>query len=688
MTSSSVRALLEARSVAVVGASTRRGSPGHQSVRQLVTGGFRGRVFPVNPRYREIEGIPCWPSLEAIPDSVDLVILGVPNRLLEEQLVAAGESGAEAAVIFASAYTPDGSLAASLARIASDGGISICGANCMGFVNFENSLRALAFAEPADLAPGHITWITHSGSAFTALLHNDRGLRFNLAVSAGQELTTTVADYLAYAVERPATRLVALFLETVRDPIDFRSALEAAATRDIPVVALKVGREAAAKRLVTAHSGALAGEDAVFEAVFEAHGVVRVRSLNEMADTLELLCAGRRARAGALAAIHDSGGERAHLIDAAAEVDVPLADISSDTVRRLEAVLDPGLPAVNPLDAWGTGNDYERIYLECMRALSDDPATAALAFVVDLAGEDAEWGYADVAERAFFETDLPMAVLSNLSSAIDPRAAERLRAAGVPVLEDTINGLASFRHLLQLRDHRTRPPVETPAQVDARVRAAWWRRLADPHPWGEAETLELLSDYGISVAPTVEVTDSEEAVEAARRLGYPVVLKATRVAHKSDVGGVRLGLDDGGEVVSAYADMAARFGPRLTLQAVAKPGIEIALGVLRDEQFGPVVVAAAGGVHIEHVHDRVLALPPLDRVRACAIVDALRMRPLLDGFRGRPAGDIGALCDALARVAALAVDLGARLNALDVNPVIVGPDGCTAVDAWLVPAQL
>ena len=234
--------------------------------------------------------------------------------------------------------------------------MAICGGNCMGFFNLDRRLRVTGFSHPEDLIAGGVTFISHSGSAFSAMLHNDRDLRFNLVVSAGQEFVTTAADYLAYALEQPTTKVAALFIETVRDAPGFRSALARAAERDIPVVVLKVGRADAAKEMITAHSGALAGEDGAYEAVFDAYGVLRVDTLDEMADTVELLAAGRRAARGGLAAIHDSGGERALLIDAAAADQVVLAAIGEDTVARLAATLEEGLPPVNPLDAWGTGN--------------------------------------------------------------------------------------------------------------------------------------------------------------------------------------------------------------------------------------------------------------------------------------------------------------------------------------------
>jgi acetate---CoA ligase (ADP-forming) len=334
--------------------------------------------------------------------------------------------------------------------------MAVCGGNGMGFFNLEQSLRVCGYPEPADLAVGPVAAVSHSGSVFSALLHNDRGLRFNLVVSAGNELVTSAAAYLDHALDLPSTRVVALFLETVREPAAFRAALAKAAARAIPVVALKVGQGRAARAMVAAHSGALAGEDGAYQALFDAYGVARVATLDELADTCELL-AGRRAGPGALAAIHDSGGERAHLLDVTGRLRVPLAELSETTRARLEAVLEPGLPATNPLDAWGTGNDADQIFAACIRAMLEDPATAALALNLDLTTEPTpDTSYTGLAIEAAAGTDKPVAVIANLASAVDPAEAATLRAAGVPVLEGTATGLAAMGHLLAYRDFLTR----------------------------------------------------------------------------------------------------------------------------------------------------------------------------------------------------------------------------------------
>ncbi len=633
---SPLAAMLEARSVAVVGASARPGSFGNQLLAQLLQGGYRGAVHPVNPRYREVLGLPCHPLLAEAPGPVDLAVLAVPNAALEAQLAAAAAGGVPAAVIFASCQDPvpppagEPSLAERLRRIALDAGMAVCGGNGMGFFNLEHSLRVCGYPEPAGLPRGPVAVVSHSGSVFSALLHNDRGLRFNLVVSAGMELVTTTAAYLDHALELPSTRVVALFLETVREPAAFRASLAKAAARDVPVVALKVGRGEAAGQMVAAHSGALAGEDGAYQALFDAYGVARVRSLDELADTCELLAAGRRAFPGGLAAIHDSGGERAHLMDLAEELEVPLARLSEATRARLAAVLEPGLPATNPLDAWGTGNDADEIFAACIGALLDDPDSGALALALDLTTEPTpDTSYTGLAIQAAAATAKPVAVLANLASAVDPAEAARLRAAGVPVLEGTATGLAALGHLLARRDFLAHPPpagahgaaagtsagaaappataealgaaAGTSAGAAAAVRARWRERLADPRPLGEVEALAMLADWEVPVVAAEEAAGLDAAVAAAGRVGWPVALKtaATGVRHKSGVGGVRLGLAGPEQLAAAYADLAGRLGPRVVVARMAAGGVELAIGVVRDPQFGPLVMVAAGGVLVE-----------------------------------------------------------------------------------------
>ena len=676
-----VTAMLEARSVALVGASARPGSLGARMIAEMARSPSRPRTYLVNPRYSDIDGAPCLPDLAAVPEPVDLALLAVPDHALEQQLSAAARSQARSAVIFGNAFDPPGrtGLRSRLAAIAGEAGLALCGAGCMGFVNVARGLRAIGYVEPDPLPSGPVGLVTHSGSVFSALLRTRRGFGFSLAVSSGQELVTTAADYARYALGLAETTVLALVLEAIRDAPGLRAVLADALAADVPVVLLSVGASQAGQALVSAHSGALAAADGAWEALAGAYGLHRVRDLAELADTLELFAAGRRAAPGTgIATVHDSGLERAHAADLAAELSVPFAALAPATHTRLAAVLDPGLDPANPLDVWGTGRDTEPLFAECLSALADDPAVAAVALAVDLVPEfDGDESYPQAVLTAAAGTAKPVAVLAGLPSAVDQAAAARLRAAGVPVLEGTRTGLLALRHLL---DHTGRP---SPPPVRAPARAPW----KDPLPAGGPELFGLLREYGIPAVRTEAAASRDAALAAAGAIGYPVVVKTDEpgIAHKSDVGGVRLALAGPAEAGAAYDDLAARLGPRVVVCETAPPGTELALGIVRDPALGPLLVVGAGGVLVEILAERAVLLAPVTRSAALAALRRLRIAPVLAGSRGQPAADLGAIADAIAGLSRLACDLGDALEALDINPLICAPAGPVAVDALLIP---
>ena len=697
---SSVRAMLEPRRVAVVGASPTPGSFGWRLVTEVASSPKALDLHLVNPRHDTVLGRPCLGSLEEIDGPVDLVLLGVPDRAVEEQMVLAARRGDRSAVIYGSLVEPDGgpALRDRVAGVAGAAGMAVCGGGCMGFVNVADGVRAIGYVERSPLPRGPVAFITHSGSVFSAVLRTRRHLGFTVVVSAGQELVTTAGSYLDYALDLPGTRVVGLLLETLREPEGLQAALARAAAQEVAVVALTVGSSAAGRAMVAAHSGALAGADGAWEALFEAHGVVRVGDLDEMGDTLELLAAGRRAAGGGgpgvgIATVHDSGAERALVVDVAESVGVPFAAIGDDTRGRLAGLLDPGLEAGNPLDVWGTGSDTEGLFGDCLAAMAEDPQVAAVALAVDLVEEyDGDDSYPSAALRAAASTVKPVVVLSNLGSAIDGAAALRLRAGGVPVLEGTRSGLLALGHLLELAVGAAGRPGPTTEDVDMPVdrsrQERWLTRLAGP-PLRGTEALALLAEYGIPVVPSRAAASPSEAVAAAAEVGYPVVVKTDEpsIAHKSDVGGVILGLDDAAGVASAYAGLARRLGPRVLVAATAPDGVELALGLVRDPDLGPLLVVGAGGVLVEVLADRVVRLPPLGPERARASLDRLSISRLLDGVRGRPAADRAAAASAVVALGVLAVELGDALDALDVNPLRCGPGGCWALDALVEPRR-
>ena len=692
--------MLEARSVALVGASARPGSLGARMIAEVARSPSRPRTYLVNPRYPDIGGTPCLPSLAELPEPVDLVLLAVPDAALEAQLEAAARTRARSAIIFGSAFDLPGTsgLRSRLAAIAGQAGMAVCGAGCMGFVNVARGLRAVGYLEPDPLPAGPVALVTHSGSVFSALLRARRGFGFSLAVSSGQELVTTAAAYARYALSLPETRVLALVLEAIRDAADLRAVLAEALAADVPAVLLSVGASAAGRALVSAHSGALAAADGAWEALAGAYGLHRVRDLAELADTLELFSVGRgeAGRGGAgrrcppgtagIATVHDSGLERAHVADLAAELGVPFAPLGPATRDRLAAALDPGLAPDNPLDVWGTGRDTEPLFAECLSALAADPAVAAVALAVDLVPEfDGDESYPRAVLTTAARTPKPVAVLAGLPAAVDPAAAAALRAAGVPVLEGTRSGLLALRHLLDHAEAKDPPPDPDPPGDTGRR----WRETLARHPGGlsGAVLFDLLRDYGLPVVRARQAATRAAALTAAAAIGYPVVLKTDEpgIAHKSDVGGVRLGLGDPAAVGAAYDDLAARLSPRVLVCETAAPGTELALGLVRDAALGPLLVISAGGVLIEIFAERAVLLAPVTRSAAVAALGRLRLAAVLAGTRGQPPADLGAIADAITGLSRLACDLGDALDALDINPLICGPSGAVAADVLLLP---
>ena len=753
-------AMLEARTVALVGASPRPGSLGERMISEVTRSPSRPQVYLVNPRHERIAGLPCHASLADLPGPVDLVLLAVPDTAVEEQLSLAARRGDRSAVLFGSAHELPGrasagqppgqaqpTLRARLAATARAAGMAVCGAGCMGFVNVTYGLRAVGYVEPDPLPAGPVALITHSGSVFSALLRTRRALGFTVAVSSGQELVTTAAQYAEYALSLPETRVLALVLEAIREPGRLRAVLATARERRIPVVMLTAGRSAGGRALVSAHSGALATADGGWEALAAAYGVHRVADLAEMADTLELFALTGKARPQAapspatlhpaehpadlgptalspadlgptalspadlspvnptptspihptnsaspvlrtgIATVHDSGLERAHVADVADELGVPFAAISPETTARLAALLDPGLEPANPLDVWGTGSRAGEQLSGSLAALAGDPAVRAVALAVDLVHEfDGDQSYPLAVTETARRTSKPVVVLSNVPAAIDTGTAAALRASGIPVLEGTRTGLLALKHLL---DHAADPDPPAPPPVPDQARQQRWTRAITAGEAHGTRLEELLRDYGIAVARTRAADSIAGTLAAAAEIGYPVVLKTGEpgIAHKSDAGGVLLGLRDPDALGAAYQDLAERLGRRVLVCETIPAGPELSLGLARDHELGPLLVVGAGGVLVELLADRAVALPPVSPAGARRMLATLRVSRLLAGLRGQPPADLDAVTAAITGLSQLAAELGDVLEALDINPLICGPSGAVAVDALAIPSS-
>jgi acyl-CoA synthetase (NDP forming) len=683
--------LLRPRSLAVLGATERAGTVGRTAIENLLKGGFEGRLFAVNPRYESVCGVPCFASLSALPEPVEHVIFAVSDARIEAALDEVIAHGARAATMMSALVLPEDRDPPLRERVLAKiraAGLVVCGANGMGFYNFADGIWACGFQTREHVRGGNVTYISHSGSGMCGIVDTDERIDFNLVVSTGQELAVTMDEYLDFALEQPATRVVGLFMETARNPDGLVRAFEKARQRQIPIVALKVGRTELAARLTVSHSGAIAGEDAVYQALFERYGVHRVSDMDQLATALIMFAQPHPVGAGGLVSIHDSGGERQLLIDLAHDAAVPLTQLSAATTAKLTSVLDPGLVPINPLDAWSTGGpDYHTSMQSCFVTLMSDPGAAFGAVIHDrVSGGIIHPDYLDYLRAGHRASGKPAFLVANRQGTGADAAVAAATREGFPVLDGVAAFLRGAKCLLDHRDHLARRrgpvPVVPPAALDK-----WRERLADSIAFDENTALQLLRDFGLPANAGQIAATEAEATAAARRLGFPVVLK-TAVAgidHKSDRNGVYLDIRDETQLRTAYQEVSRRIGPRvLVAPMIQAQGVEMLLGMINDEQFGPVVVLGFGGVHVEALADVVYALPPFDVAEASRLVERLKLSALLRSPRHKRPLATEEFCKVASQFSAVIAALGDLLIEVDLNPVIVHPEGCDIVDALVV----
>lgn len=682
--------LLRPKSIAVVGASARAGTIGQLALFNLLQGKYPGQLYPVNPGYEELQGLACYPSLESLPETPDLVIFGVGDSRIEAAIDDAIIAGVKAAVIMSTLVIDDDTdppLKERVAHKLRSAGMLACGGNGMGFYNIRDRVWACGFDARTHTPPGNVALLSHSGSGMCGIVDCEERIDFNFAASTGQELTVSMDEYLDFVLDLPETRVVGLFVETARNPENFVAALQKAQSLRIPVVALKVGRTRRAAELTVSHSGAMAGDDDTYDALFDRYGVQRVADMDELATTLILFSQMNPVGPGGLVCLHDSGGERQLMVDLADAAGVELTDLNADTVSKLEHVLDPELPAVNPLDAWSRGgaNASEQM-AKCLAIMMSDPNTAVGAVIHDRAPHGTVYpNYVEYMHYAHAATGKPAAlVAARQGTGCDPLVVTSTRN-GLPVLDGVAQFLTGMRKLFDYRDFLERAPLDI-AEVPQRVASQWPALLKQGRVLDEAESSRLLRDFGVNANACSLVDNEAQLLEAARDYGYPIVLKTAMpgITHKTDRGGVVLGIGNEQELRDAYGAMRDRLGPRALLAPMLESGVEMILGTRRDPQFGPVIMLGFGGIHAELIKDVRFALPPFDWQTAERLLAGLKMRKLLDGARGRAPADVRAFCDMAAKFSVMVDALRDYIQEIDINPVIVTASGATAVDALVV----
>jgi acetate---CoA ligase (ADP-forming) len=694
-------ALLRPRSIAVLGASERP-SIGRTLIESLDRLGFAGPVYPINPKYDTLLGRRCYASVADLPRDVDVLAFCVNHTRVLEHMRPAALRGVGAAVIFDGGFgeaDDDGRRRQDeLTTICREAGIALCGPNCMGVVS--PHARSLVYLQgvhdPAQLA-GNVGLVSQSGSICIGLLADCRRFGWSHVISSGNEAVLAAVDFLEYLIDDPHTRIVAMFLETVRAPERFVAALDRAADRGKPVVVLKVGRNERACRAITSHTGGLAGEGRVFSAVLRAHRAIEVADLDEMTEVLacdqgECRPAGRR-----LAVMTASGGQAELILDLAATAGLELPPLSGSARAEVERVVGRITGDGNPLDAWGSG-DFATNFPHALRVLGDDPGYDAVALCSD-SFDDQPLGhparaldYARMLAEAAKGSPKPFYFMTTRSGVFRRDQLAFLREHGIALIGGTRQGLAAVDRLGRWSEPPPAPLGGAPGRRGAleTVRGGRARRTIHEH-----DAKRLLAGAGLPVVRERLVASPEDAHTAAAALGYPVVLKVVsdEIPHRSDLGLVAVGVRDDNELAREWARMSRRLADldtRATIdgflvQELARGSVEVFAGVSRDPDFGLVLAVGAGGVLIEALDDVALRPLPLRAGDAEAMVAETRMATLLAGFRGRPPGDLAALCRCLEALADFAWAERDDLAEIDVNPIVVREDGCVVVDALIVP---
>lgn len=677
--------LLAPKSVAIVGASNREGSLGFDTVRMIKNSGYRGEVYPINPKYKEILGLPVYPDLNSIGKSVDTVVLCIAARRVEDQVDIAIKAGAKSLVIFANCVLEEDTTPNLEERIMSkckEAGIPLMGHNSMGYYNNDIDLRICGFEAPDAGEKGNIAFISQSGSAFSTIGHNEPQLKFNLMVAAGTGHITSLSDYMLHALEMDTTKVLGLYMESVRKPDKFIEALELAAEKRIPVVAMKVGKSELGAKFALSHTGGLAGDDDAIQAVFNHYGVHRAQSLDELGASLALFSFWPNdMHQGKTVAIADSGGERNLLADAAEDVGLEYAALSEETMEKLDEIQEYGQDAANPLDPWGTGIDFERIFAESMEIMLKDEAAKIGVISQDLRdGYYLSEGCVGALAYGHEKTGKPVAFVTNFGGVRRKELTKKINNIGIPVLVGTEPSLRAIKNF----ENQASFLYEKSNEIKEEIPEKHLSYLENLDVLKEAYALEVLRDLGLPMTESHLVTSEQEIKKLD--LHYPLVLKTAvdGILHKADVKGVKVNIKTETELLDAYRDMEKRLGKECLIQPMSTFDVELILGMKDDPIFGPLMIIGAGGIFTELLRDRFIVLPKASRKEIEEGLNNLQIHKLFEGFRGSDPINKELLIDVILRFGEVIQILSPYIKEMDLNPLVIKGDKITGLDALIV----
>jgi acetyltransferase len=703
-----VAALTAPRNVVLVGASDRPGSWAARVWHNLKRYEFPGPIYLINPRRSEIWEQPCYPDFQALPQAPDHMVVLVPAAGVIDTLRRGAAAGARSATVFSAGFgegfdSKAATLGRELAAVIAQTGLGVSGPNCMGNVCAKSRLVTLTEDRPLAVRPGPVALVGQSGGMmiFTNQALQERGIWPEYLITSGNEAGLSIADYIAFFAGEPELKIIIIYVEAISQLAKFKAACRMARDANKSIVAVKLGQSEGGRSAAMAHTGSLAGSIEAFDAIAGEVGVIRADTLDDAVEITELLVHTGAAPGRRLGAVTLSGAYRGLLLDSAERNGLQFPALAPATTARLNAVLTVGSLVANPIDGgYGVLSSADN-FMASIDALQADPNVDMVLVQEGLPrapGSDRAEHYIRLADDyAATAATKPIAFITPISHGqTDYSRALRAKAPHVSFLQEAYKALRAIASVAR-RDERERlargsllqPQAPAPERRDLAERLRS-RATAEPVALDEVQSKEVLRAYGIATAEEALVTSRTAAIEAAGRIGYPVVLKAVsaELLHKSDVGAVVLDLASPEQLAAAYDDMAQRLQRhRLTGMLVCRHvrgGLELVLGLHRDPEMGLVVMAGSGGVLLELIKDVTFCAPPVSPEKARDMLARMRGAGLLAGYRGSPALDADALVNALVALGRLAVDLEDVVQSVDINPFVALPQSGLALDALIV----
>jgi acetate---CoA ligase (ADP-forming) len=693
---SRLKAALDPRSVAIIGASENPNKVGGRPVHYLDKFGFKGRIFPINPSRPEVQGHTCYKSLADLPEAPEMVIVAVAGDNAIGAVEDCAAHGVKVAVVMASGFGEVDAVEGKakerrMVEVAHKAGMRIVGPNSQGLANFGTGAIA-SFSTmfmDMDRAEGHVAMLSQSGALSTVPVGflRQRGIGVRHTHATGNDADITVGELAVAVAEDPEVKLLLLYLESIPEKKYLEELAAVALDRDLPIVALKSGRSEAGRQAAQSHTGALANEDRVVDAFFEHHGIWRAPDMRGLVEATELYLKGWKPKGRRLVAISNSGAVCVMTADAATAVGMPMAKLADDTDKKLKGILPSFATTTNPIDLTAALLSNGRLFGDILPVIAEDPAADAFLIGVPVAGPgyDVE-AFARDAAAFGKQTGKPLVIAATQRSVADQFAAE-----GSSVFPTETEAVTALHQFLAHRELMARTRARKAIRAEDKSRPSPPASSAATAMLNEADSLALLARRGVPVVPHRLCRSRAEAIAAFETIGGPVVVKgcSADIAHMSELGLVRLGVrtrEEAGEIWAQMEEIIRRHGARfdgVIIAAMAGGRREIMIGAHRDPVFGPVVAVGDGGKYVEIFRDTTLLLPPFSKDDAREALGKLRIAPLFAGVRGEPPMDVEALCDAVVRIGELMLDPAAKVMSLDLNPVLLDSagKGCVVVDA-------